>query len=492
MRLHFFFGLVLFVTFLDRNLGEVRKSSVDPFLDDEDLDKYYTNVVSLKYHLKQDTFMEFFTKIALLEMPCPLVNCNVTLIDISEAINFKRFTTDVLAEAIGTLNISPNDAHNILALYGVNVTTFHYLFQTFDVTFGEIYNNFVKTLPSPGKTIPDILTILNVSLVDFMTAQAYGNDSARLEVLSKGNFSKANIEAVLKLTNNTVIDFLKFVPLDRASKNLKKIDPTELTFFVKNLGVTSRNFQNFYKYLNVTPINFLTYPPFIKVVTDLYEHLNSEEILGVVVAPTKIVTVKNGKSLDFYKKQNSSLIMKYIYFHVELVENPLVQYVIKNVLDQNLTYDSDKMVLVEIQVPFTGKVAEITKIYNQSTLAMCTYVTKQPYGGIYVEEQRKVLLDAYVIKMKKENGTVFNLGSPLFCNQKLYGVAVNESQTDINFATFSKVLPVAPLPPSGGGNKPGTPGGKPQASGSSKITKTKFLTFFLFLFFGFFLWIRFV
>lgn len=440
--------------------------SADPFLDYEEYDQDFSHVGCLKYHLKEEKIPKLLTEVCMYNMKCPTTNCQASLVDIVEATQLSRFNTSALVEAIEKLNITENDAYNICLIYDLTADLFEYLLQTFGLTFSEIYKNFVSSLVNPSQSIPQILNTLNVSVIEFMNAQAYGNDTLRLQVLSYGNYSKENLLTVLQIANKTPSDMLRLIPLNQVARQIRKLNPIEFTNFIKNIGVTSRGLEVFYGYLGITPINFLSYPLFIQITTAFYDLINPQEVLATLISPNRLVTSNTAQALTVFGKTNDVFVREYSDFDFELVENPLVQYLIKSVILNNTEYQSQDIAFIDIKNPITTGYVQMSNNDNFTTLNNCTYVSKLQYGGLYVENVTKANKEMGKIVITKTANTVYNLGSPLFCQGKLYGFAAGEDAKSIRFSTFITKMPSTTKP------KPTFPTiiGQPSSNGSINAT----------------------
>ncbi|KAF2894785.1 hypothetical protein ILUMI_11390 [Ignelater luminosus] len=447
-------------------IAENSNISSDPFLDYEDYDQDFSHVGCLKYHFKEEKIPKLLSEVCMYNMKCPTTNCEVSLIDVVEATQLSRFNTTALVEGIEKLNISENDAYNICLIYDLTADLFEYLLQTFGLTFSDIYKNFVSSLANPSQSIPEILNTLNVSALEFMNAQAYGNDTLRLRVLSYGNYSKENMLTVLKIANKTPSDMLRLIPLNQVARQIKKLNPTEFTNFIKNIGVTSKGLEVFYEYLGIKPINFLSYPAFIQIITSFYDSINPQEVLATLISPTRLVTSNTAQALSVFGKTDDVLVSEYSNLDFELVENPLVQYLIKNVILNNTEYQSEDIAFIDIKNPISTGYVEMFTSDNLTMLNNYTYVSKLQYGGLYVENVTNAYRQNHTIVITKTANTVYNLGSPLFCQGKLCGFASGQDAKSIRFSTFIKKMPSTIKP------KPTIPSiiGQPSSNGSINVT----------------------
>lgn len=435
--------ICLFVTLLTANKIHTEFQSVQ-WRQASLLDQYAC-VASLKFHLKKELLMDFFTKLALNETMCPIKNCSVTLANTTVAAELSKFPTTILSQASDSLKLNGTRVYDAIMKTNMTVNTTLYYLQLFGITFSEIYNNFVTNLSNPEEMVPNSLKAINVSLPEFMAAVAYGNDVARLKILSTGNYSLTNLKTVSNVTKKNFTEMLSFIPLNGVFKNLDKVNSSKLQTFANDLGIASENLNNFYLQLNVSLTDFLKHQQFVDILDDIYKTLNKEEALSVFVTKHMAITVKRSISLETFLNNASDFIKNYSQLYLETVGNPLRQYQVKTV-SVSLNQYSKEVAHIYSTTPFLGKVANTSSTHNVSRLANCTYVSKLSGSGLFTENITDAHVDKYSFTFIKSSKTVYNLASPLFCQGMLYGLAIKDHPKYINFTSFkSNALPDKPI-----------------------------------------------
>ncbi|KAB0805590.1 hypothetical protein PPYR_02560 [Photinus pyralis] len=408
----------------------------------------YACVASLKFYLKTELLMEFFTKLALNETICPISNCSVTLADVTDAAELSKLSTNVLAKGSESLNLNDTRLYEAVMKCNMTVKSTLYYFQLFDMTFSEIYNKFVNSLTAPEEMVQSSLKAINVSLPDFMAAVAYGNDKNRLTILSKGNYSLNNVNAILNITRKNFTEIISCIPLNKILQNLSKVNSTKLQNFVIDAGITSNKSISFFKQFNISLTTFLKRQQFADIVDDIYKSLNKEEALGVFVARQVAITVKRAITVDSFLRNASDFLGNYSQLFLESVANPLNKYQVKRIAVSSNHY-SREVAHIYSATPFLGKLVNISSTQNLSRLTNCTYVSKLPGGGLFVENITDAHVDKVTFTAIKSSKTTYNLGSPLFCKSLLYGLAIENYPKYIKFTSFevnSTIKPILPGP----------------------------------------------
>lgn len=389
--------------------------------------------------------MDFFTKLAVNETMCPIKNCSVTLANTTTAAELSKFPATILSQASDSLKLNGTRVYHAIMKTNMTVNTTLYYLQLFGITFSEIYNNFVTSLSNPEEMVPNSLKAINVSLPEFMASIAYGNDTARLKLLSTGNYSLANLKAVSNVTKKNFTEMLSFIPLNRVFKNLNKVNSSKLQTLANDLGIASENVINFYQQLNVSLTDFLKHQQFVDIVDEIYKSLNKEEALSVFVTKHMAITVKRAISLETFLNNASDFIKNYSQLYLETVGNPLRQYQVKTVSVSSNQYSKEVAHIYSV-TPFIGKVANTSSAHNVSRLVNCTYVSKFSASGLVAENVTDAHVDKSSFTIIKKSKTVYNLGSPLFCKGVLYGLAIKDYPKYINFTSFkSNAPPVKPI-----------------------------------------------
>lgn len=405
-----------------------------------------SSVVLLKCDLENDNMTDFFIKLALNETRCPIKNCNSTILDIVQAAELYKFNSSFLANSTKALNVSEVNIYNAFKNCNLTVNSILHYFNIFETTFSEIYDVFVSHLKNPVITIPNILKIVNVSSNSFLTELTFGTDLSRLQVLSTGNYSFDNIKLVMKNTSLTVTDMLSCLPLNKIVKNIEKVNSTRLSDFFNTLNVTSIDIKNFYFALNVSSNNFTNYTTFAKIRNDLDKYLNKDGTLGVFTSKTQVVTSSRAIMLQ---KSNIGFVLNYTTFYLQM-PNSTNKYKVQNVSLESKRFVKE-VAVISSQSAFLGAPSKIGLIYNATKIFNCTYVTILPNNTLTTENFNNAIVDKAFFKVIKSSKTIYTLSSPIYCQNRMYGLAVENNTQHIVFTKFKTynitVHPTKPSPP---------------------------------------------
>ncbi|KAF5276992.1 hypothetical protein FQA39_LY18524 [Lamprigera yunnana] len=437
----------------------------------------FSSVVLLKFDVQQENKTTFFIKLALNETKCPINNCDVSLADVFEAGELAKLPSVVLANATRSLGLTELEFYNAFIRCKMTINSTLYYLDIFETSFFEIYNNFVNNLTNPGETVPKILNILQVNVPDFMAAAAYGTDLMRLQILSTGNYSFDNYIALLKVTQKNLTDLIGYLPLNRVFKNIGKVNESKLLVFVHDLAITSRQLENFYLALKVHTNNFFKYDAFVKVDKDLDTFLNQQETLGVFISRVKVVTSSVANALTFFRN-NTDFIQNYTKFYLESLGNSSNRYYVENVTLESGEYVHE-VAIIYSKTPFLGVPSQLGLIYDATKMYNCTLVSKSS-NRFVTENFDNVLIHNTTFTVIKSNKTIYSLGSPMYCHNKMYGLAIENHPKYINFTKFKTYKIIIPSVVSS------TPAPEPNSSQTARFNFTLMtMAIFIVLYFNF-------
>lgn len=406
----------------------------------------YPYIVSLQYRLNVSRIPELFTELALRNLPPPyLSNGEVTLANIWNAIELDQFPPADLAASLSKIKLNPADVYNILLIYNVTQEDVEGLLTAFGISIWELYVNCIRADAGTNtSTLSQAFELVNVSIDAFRNALLLGDDVA-LQVLSTGNYSEYNLQKALDVLDVSGERLAKIIPLSKIAQALQagKINDSYLVGFLKNLGLNTKDFLQFYSTLNVTPVNFYTNPYFINELNYLFKLLNPQSVLGVVTSGFGILTANVSQLFPIQSHQTLKPLLGYSTFTAEVVENPLASYEITDTSGPCAEYKYGEL----------SRLVTTTKV-NEAELAVlaepgdygefnknCTYITRSELQMLQAVNVANIAVNQRKIVVGKDGFTQYVAGSPLVCDGKVYGIAESVNASHLQFSTFYRESP---------------------------------------------------
>ncbi|KAF5299598.1 hypothetical protein FQR65_LT09403 [Abscondita terminalis] len=380
-----------------------------------------SSIVILKCDLGNRNMTDFFIRLALNETSCPIQNCSANISNIVEAAELHKFNASVLANSSKLLNVSSVNLYNAIKNCNMTVnSTLYYL---------NIFEN-------PNR---------------FFAEFSFGTDYTRLMVLSTGNYSLSNIQLALKNTSLLITDVISCLPLSKVAKNIGKVNSTELTRFVQNLDINSHNVKILFSALNVSSSTFLNHTTFVNLRSNLTDYLNQDGALGVFISKTQVVTSKKAIPLQ---KNNIQFVLNYTHIFLQSQEAKL-RYTISNISVGSDTFGNE-FAVIDTKMTLLGKPSKIGLVSNETKILNCTYITKLHNDTLITENFHNAsVLNKTHFRIVKSNTTMYTLGSPFYCQNRIFGLAILNNTQYIDFFKFnSSNITVEPIPKPSGPGKP--------------------------------------
>lgn len=344
---------------------------------------------------------------------------NITVSDLVEVTQAENYNLTAINQVLDQLDLSSSDLFNFDSLEPT--------FTELNVSALGIYRKLLEEfIPEPRTNVPGLLDIFSIDQVAFNDVILYGNDTELFKILKSANFSEENTKEAFSLIQKTPSDLYEFVkPIIFASI---KVYPVErLLDIVKENGLTPKHFKDVLDAFEVRGERYETVPSFKSALTDFVDEINNVELYGTLVNSSVVATVNYVYNRYKYLRHVADL-------YVLNILTPRVSYKVNNIdaYSDSCLYGP---VLLTFDGISQGNVVEITQNYAEHHPPRCYYAVVENYTLI-VEKLDHVHYHQQNLIADVSNNTLFKIGSPLVCNDYLYGVAESDSRGRIGFRSF--------------------------------------------------------
>ncbi|XP_018322891.1 uncharacterized protein LOC108735431 [Agrilus planipennis] len=405
-------------------------------------------LLNIRYDIIEGNVTTLLNEITLGNVYCTntFMNCfNLSIYDVISLINLTDYTNAEIAEALSTLDLNISNPNDLINSYNLTWNKFGDFIHYIDTTVSEIYNSFVNILSSPNQKMPVILDLVQINRNEFSSIFLFGTEEEKLDLLSNGTYSIEIFNQILEIANLTDAQLLSIVPLQKMARAIvdRKFSYRGILDFIRTLEVTSNDLEKFYLALNVTLDELYSNELYQQSLRQLLRMLNKQQVIGTAISQHQLITSAASVdvfSADFIRFLNGN-VGQYFTLQAHLVENDseIVPLFSDAVVPEIL---SKEIALYDLKYPL----ALFTKVslnYNGSEWINCTYLSQLENGSLY-QEQLDVQLGTSYLLSKKTNATVYVLGSPVFCDDKIHGLAIEEDEAMLK---FTPMLPDVVEPP---------------------------------------------
>lgn len=344
---------------------------------------------------------------------------NITVNDLVDLTQAEQLNLTTINEALDKLDLSSTDLFNFDSLESS--------FNELNISLLELYGKLRKEfIPVPRDNVPRLLDTFNISQNGFNDIILYGNDTKLFELLKSGNFSEENVKVAFELIGKTPSDLYDFLKPDIFPR-IREYSIERLLDIIKSNGLAPKHMKDVLEIFNLRRAGYEAVPSFRSALSDLEDEMNNVELYGTLVNSSVVATVNN-------------VYNKYKYFqniadaYVENVFTPRVSFKVDNIdaYDDNCLYGP---VLVTFEASSVEKIIGITQEYSEHHPRNCFYAINSN-GSLIIEKLYHVHYSQNYLIADVSNSTIFKIGSPLICNDLLYGVAESESKGKIGFRSF--------------------------------------------------------
>lgn len=336
--------------------------------------------------------------------------------------------SDIIAlYSIGNVNLSTTT--RILEELGYNPYNFfgvvglENILMDLKLDFKNFYNTiFFNTLNVTGIELRNFLQKLDINTNDFSNAMTYGEGNP-LEIFKKGNFSEGNVQNGLQDINKTKEELFEACKEEILLSVATKTTTEMITILNKYNFDNKKALQlwNFTK-INIEDVNNITV--FSNLLVDLKFSLDNITYLGIFI----------NKSIAI-----NEIVLDNIENHLRLCKL-FAQKLTKNnatveIINTPTLYNKQIIILPTVNSNNFTNPAEIstttTDLYN------CTFVTVEN-GTFTYQQVQKVVINDLRLQISSEflNISELILGSPLICDNKVYGLAKDIDEGNVIFDTF--------------------------------------------------------
>lgn len=373
-----------------------------------------SSILQIRFDLKEESANEVA---AQLIYNASVVN--ITVSDLVEVTQAENYNLTAINQVLDQLDLSSTDLFNFESLESA--------FTELNISTLAIYRQLLQEfIPEPRENVPRLLDTFDINKGDFNDVILYGNDADLFNLLKTANFSEHNTKEAFNLIQKTPSDLYEFVkPTIFSSIRVYPIE--RLLYVVKEHGLTPKHFKDVLDVFEVRRDRYDTVPSFKSALTDFVDEINSVELYGTLVNSSVVATVN------------------YVYNKFKYLRHIADAYVV-NILTPTIRYKVDDIdaysdnclygpVLLTFDGTSVGNAVEITQQYAEHHPPNCYYavVTNQ---SLIVEKLHHVHYSQQNLIADVSNNTLFKIGSPLICNDYLYGVAEGENRGRIGFRSF--------------------------------------------------------
>ncbi|XP_018569104.1 uncharacterized protein LOC108909280 [Anoplophora glabripennis] len=375
----------------------------------------YDYIVEIGFNLIEDRVPEYLVNILYEQTP----NVLITTDDILTLYGLKTVDRITTLDFLRQLNIS---VENVFSLDGLDK-----FLTELRIDFKEFYNRvIINRLNITGNPLRDVLIALNININNFSMGMAYG-DPDPYEEFKKGNYTYEAVVSALEKANRT-LDDLFIACRDEFVTKAISIDSNGIIDSLVKYNFNKNRALNLWRILGITMEDVFRVPGFKQLLDDLKSELNKEPCLGVLTAAN---TITINKKVYNTWSDDEDLVQP---FAESISSRSILQIVDK--VDTEL----DNIILLKVTSLelYAADVKYIEQGKSDSDLQNCKFVTLNN-ESIVVSDVARAVNHASYFNIPKGNITNLILGSPLICENKVYGLAREMSGDEIVLDSFSGV-----------------------------------------------------
>ncbi|CAH1099564.1 unnamed protein product [Psylliodes chrysocephalus] len=337
---------------------------------------------------------------------------NITTTDIISLYSLDYLTLSSTNDILKELHYKPSKA---LSIDGLE----KYL-SDFGIDFKDLYKAvFITHLKLTGFPLRNFFIDLGVNIEDFANAIYFGEPDP-FEVFKKGNFSEKNLDTALEKLSKTKDDLFEACKIEILN-NVRSKSTEEFLNILKTHNFDRVEAMNLWKYLELDLESVERVTVFADLLDQIKFNLENTSYLGILSANKVAINKEIYKNIK-EKMELSKIFAQSIYDNttVELKEEkPYYENIV------TLSLETDNFTTF-IQVATTNKDLEHCQII---TLENDTLISQ------YVE---KVTNKNDTLEVSREDFNITSLipGSPLICDNKVYGLAKEINNDEIVFDAF--------------------------------------------------------
>lgn len=380
-----------------------------------------SSILLIKFDLKDESVNQVASQIIY-----NATSTNITVNDLVELTQAETLNLTVINEALDQLDLTSTDLFD----FGSLETAFTELNISALTVYRKLLDEFI---PDPRQNVPRLLDTFEIDQSNFNDVILYGTDADLFTILKSANFSEENVQqafnAILGKTPSDLYDFVKPLIFPR----IRVYSIERLLEIVKKSELTPKHFEDVLDVFRVSRARYDEVPVFKASLNDYIKAINNLELYGTLVNWNNIATV----NLVYNRYQHLKSVAN---MYVETIATPRINYKVANIE----AYSDDCLygpVIVNFEGNYKGRTIEITEDYpaDNHHVHGCYYVvTTATGGGVLISEKlTHVHYKQFSLIADVSNTTEFKTGSPLICNNQLYGVAEDINKGRIGFRSFN-------------------------------------------------------
>ncbi|KAL3288152.1 hypothetical protein HHI36_002600 [Cryptolaemus montrouzieri] len=333
---------------------------------------------------------------------------DITTEDLIDVSKLEEYGFDESLQLLNKLNVSSDV---------ISVDNFKRLLEISNMTFNDFYEKLKNVINLP---MQDALQILKINLSDFSNALAFGNQDAVFEALREGEYTREKFEEAAQKVGTDLPTF--YINVKKIILNQMKTN--NISHFVEELkdfpNLDKKFYDNVVMVLNLSTADVYRVVNLRKILDNIHNRLNENITLGVVTDIHEIT---------MHKK---------IYNILEPVK-AIVNIYAESILNPSQIYDN--LILTKKQaenavILWSNETIEQTIHLGtvDKNIANCSYFTID--NNQLVDNPVTIVnMSTCCVIVATEKDTIFNLGNPLICDEKLIGLA-STSNKDKNLLAF--------------------------------------------------------
>ncbi|XP_074029821.1 uncharacterized protein [Leptinotarsa decemlineata] len=372
--------------------------------------KNYDYLMKVLFNIQENKIADFLVNTTFTNMPKNVI----TVSDIVQLYGLGNISLCSTNAALVTLNINPA---NLLSINGLEV-----ILKEFQITFKNFYEEiFSIKLNISGLPLRNFITALGINNGEFTSAMSY-NDPDPFEEFKKGNFSKESIDAALNGTGKTLEDLFAACR-DMFLSKVVTLETDELLEVFKKYDFAQEKAVQLWHYLNISTEDVNAIPVFENLLAQAIYELNQKTYLGVLMKERSIAI--NKKVFDLWKNRPMSKI------YAQSIDKSITLEIEQKQLPSRF----NNIIILGINGIYNGAIADVGT--TPKLIRNCTFITLQ--NGTVVS------MDVHVANYVFPNFEItsnlteaeFVVGSPLICQNEIYGLAAELLESDtVVFESF--------------------------------------------------------
>lgn len=347
-------------------------------------------------------------------------NHNITLKDVIEVTKMDTYSFTFINGLLERFDIHPEEF--------ITVESLESAFNALNISILSIYKELVTKgfVPDAKKNVPEILDVLGIDQAEFNNIILYGSDADLFKLLKSSNITGEGVKSAFNIIGKTPSDFYDFIrPSIFAQIKLYSLDT--LLYQLHQFDIGEKQLKDVLEAFEVAPNDLYGVESFRAAFEQFVDEINKEYTIGVLYSNSEVATA-------------NSVLKKIGEYQYSIGVSAAA-------VDTSTTYPVSEFKLFDDQCSFTPLIlnvgalsgrnpAVVADSYNTThLLGNCKYITTDG-SLLLVEEVTSAHNHKVDLKVELSNIELYKVGSPLFCDDKLFGLAEERKDNSVGFRTF--------------------------------------------------------